>query len=347
MRRTAFLAVLLGAWAVLGCSSSWVLQTESPSAGLQWPAPPDKARIRHVETVRGFKETGASLANVLKYFVFGKQAGNNILMPVDVTTGGDGRIAVADRGCKCVHLYVPGERRYVQVFKAGPGELESPVGVAFDEELRLYVADAARRSIVVFDRQGRYVSSITEADGSPLMRPTGLAFKRDTKTLYVVDTLAHKIHGITGEGKTLLSFGGRGTMNGQFNYPTHLDISPSGLLYVTDTLNFRVQTLDASGAFVAAFGHHGNGSGDFSMPKGVAADADGVVYVVDSLFDNVQLFGRSGEFLLTLGNRGEDHGEFWLPSGIFLDDRERLYVCDTYNHRIQIFQVVRNQDDEK
>jgi DNA-binding beta-propeller fold protein YncE len=332
---TAFCLLFLS-----GCATRWVMDIQPRETQLQWPNPPEKPKILQFQTIRGFREEGTSLKTV-----FTGRGDERLAGPVAVATGRDGRIAVAAAGCKCVHLYIPAAQQYQRISTVNDKELVSPVGVAFDDELRLYVSDSTLAGIFVFDGKGDYLLAVDKSAGAPLRRPTGLAYNKDRKLLYAADTLSHKIYALNWSGEAVFSFGERGTGNGQFNFPTHIYWSPSGQLYVTDAMNFRVQIFDSAGNFVAGFGRHGDGSGDFAMPKGIAADGDGVIYVVDSLFDNVQLFNSSGEFLLTLGGRGTAQGEFWLPSGAFIDDHDKLYVCDTYNQRVQVFQILRSVNE--
>ena len=330
------------------CASKWSMKTEPEEAQIQWPQSPEPPKVRHVMSLNGFKETGASFGSIVRSIIFGGTEDQDITRPVAVSVGSDGRMAVADIGSKCVHLFVPKEQQYFKVFKADSLELSSPVGVAFDDGLRLYVSDSALNRIFVYDGGGTYLFSMNLTGSPALERSTGLAFDRGRKILYAANTLGNRIYGLTEKGDIVFSFGGRGIGDGQFNYPTHIFFSASGLLYVTDTMNFRVQIFDSTGKFVSAFGRHGDGSGDFAMPKGVASDKEGVIYVVDSLFDNIQLFNMDGQFLLTLGARGTAQGEFWLPSGIFIDAGDKLYVCDTYNGRVQVFQIFpRQKESEK
>jgi len=333
-RRAAFFLVV---FAVSGCASKWAMDVQRPETRLVWPLEPEKPRILHVMTIRGFREEGVSP----KTLVFGKGE-DRFLRPVAVATGGDGRIAVADTGTKSVHMYIPKERRYVSVSRPDYGPFVSPVGVAFDEELRLYVSDSFGAKISVFDSGGNFLFSFDRTRDGVLKRPTGLAYDRDGKTVFAVDTASHRIHAFTAKGEPLFAFGERGGGDGQFNFPTHIFRAPSGRIYVTDAMNFRIQVFDSSGRFLTVFGRQGDGSGDFSIPKGVATDGEGTVYVVDALFDNVQLFDEQGGFLLTFGRRGDGPGEFWLPSGMFIDGGGKLYVCDTYNQRIQIFEILKD-----
>ena len=319
-----------------GCiSSKWMLDSDISEKQLYWMEAPGVAKIKHFMSIKGFDETGSSI----KTFIFGRGK-SEIELPVAFATGSDGRFAIADTGCRCVHYYVPAEQLYLKISALESTNLVSPVGVAFDDEQRLYISDSALGKIFVIDKHGSYVSSISDVHGTPLKRPTGLAFDTNLKLLYTVDTLAHAVYGFDKNGVAVSAFGRRGDKEGEFNFPTHLFWSPADLLYITDSMNFRIQVFSPSGKFVASFGHHGDGSGDFASPKGVVADKNGVIYVVDMLFDNIQLFDEKGTFLLTLGSQGVAQGEFWLPSGLYIDNNNTLYVCDTYNHRVQVFKIM-------
>jgi DNA-binding beta-propeller fold protein YncE len=284
--------------------------------------------------------------SVLRSFVYGKEDENRdaFLLPVAVAVGGDGRVAVADMGRKCVHLLVPAEERYLRLVGSERERIGSPVGLIFDEEARLYLSDSAGR-VFAFGADGALRFTLRRAGEKPLLRPTGLAYSPAKRLLYVVDTLAHEVHAFGTNGEYAFSFGRRGEEPGAFNFPTHAFRSAAGEIYVTDALNFRIAIFDESGKPLGSFGRHGDGSGDLAMPKGLAVDRDGVVYVADGLFDNVQLFSRSGDFLLTLGQRGVEFGEFWLPSGVFVSGSGELYVCDTYNGRIQVFRITEGYGD--
>jgi DNA-binding beta-propeller fold protein YncE len=341
-RRVTGFLLPIGAAALLlaGCAAKWSLDAELPAAPVRWLDGDNAPRAEHLMTITGFKETSTTASSLLLFAVFGRSKDENrIARPVAAAVGPDGRIAVADAGCSCVHLYVPAEERYLRLRSAGGREMRTPVGAAFDADGRLYVSDSSRGAIEVFDRAGSHLFSITRAGDGPLRRPTGLTYARDRKVLYAVDTLANKVHAFDAEGKLLFSFGEPGEKGGQLNFPTHIAAGRDGNVHVVDALNFRAQTFDGSGAFLSAFGRHGNGSGDFAMPKGIAVDPSGVLYIVDTLFDNIQLFSAAGEFLFTIGRRGSGPGEFSMPSGLFLAREGTLYVCDTYNQRVQVFRL--------
>jgi sugar lactone lactonase YvrE len=343
-------AALCGALALLAPACSvprFTLHTAQPEITLQWPYPPNEAKVTYVRSLTGLEKHKGS-GSKIKAFLVGKEEEdtNAFVLPVSVATAGDGRIAVADMGRRCVHLYIPAEQRYLRLDGSKTEKIASPVGVIFDDASRLYLSDSTGK-VFAFGPNGELLFTLRKAGTEILQRPTGLAYSPRSKLLYVVDTLANRIHAYRTNGELAFSFGRRGEETGAFNFPTHIFRSSSGELYVTDALDFRIAIFDEQGQPLGVFGHHGDGSGDLAMPKGIAVDRDGIVYVVDALFDNVQLFNRRGDFLLTLGRRGADFGEFWLPSGAFISDRNELYVCDTYNRRIQVFRIAERYAEQR
>ena len=338
--------------AFCACSAIFAPRVEPSQVTLQWPFPPNPAKLTYLRSLTGFTPQ-ASAGRSLRALVVGKESAdsNAFVLPVAVAVGPGGRIAVADMGRRCVHLYLPKSDkagvesgRYVRLTGSPQEPIVSPVALAFDDAAQLFLTDSSGK-VFGFGAQGDLLWVSRAAGETPWQRPTGLAFSPQRRLLYVVDTLAHRIFGLRTDGKLELSFGGRGEGVESFNFPTHLFRSATGggdgvgTLFVTDTLNFRISAFDESGQPLGVFGRHGDGSGDLAMPKGLAADRDGILYVADGIFDNVQLFDRDGRFLLTLGRRGTAPGEFWLPSGVFVSPEGELYVADTYNRRVQVFRI--------
>lgn len=331
-----FIIFLVICYPLVGCApTEWEAPIEK-SAEIVWPPPPNPIKVRYLGEIKKIKQTGSSLTSIL---IGNNEEKGSIQKPVDIAVGKDGRMAIADLKRNGVHFFIPQQKRYRLIYKAGDLQIQSPVGVVFDNDLNLYVADSILNAILVYDIDGTFTRQINSTKDGPFGRPTGLAFGKQTNSLYVTDTTTHKIHVYDQKDGYQYSIGARGKNRGEFNFPTHLACDINRRLYVTDTMNFRVQIYDETKGFVAKFGNHGNGSGDFAMPKGVGVDRWGVIYVVDNLFETVQLFDERGNYLLNIGARGIGPGEFWLPTGLFIDHQDRLYICDTYNERIQVFQL--------
>jgi len=327
--------IVLSAFLLCCAPAKWV-PVKQCNTGIAWPPPPAYPKIRYLGALTGFQQDGQTLSSLF----FGKEDKGRIVRPVAIVRGHDNRLAIADQGRKGVHLYFPESKEYRFIFEADGESLQSPVGVAFDDQGKLYVTESLLRKILVFDARGSFQSAITMAGNEMIQRPTGIVFNTFDKHLYVSDTLSHQILVFNKNGHFVSRIASRGESIGAFNFPTHLGADQRGNIYIVDSLNFRVQIYSPETLIWRMFGRHGNGSGDFASPKGVDVDRNGIIYISESLFDTVQLFDKTGRYLLAVGSKGNGQGQFWMPSGLFIDKKDRLYVCDTYNQRVQIFQII-------
>ena len=209
-------------------------------------------------------------------------------------------------------------------------------------------------TILFTDSRLNKIFSLSPASGRPdilnnlfrLEHPTGIAYSVNTGEIWVVETGKHRLVILDQNGAFIRSIGQRGTLPGEFNFPTFIWIDSSGIVYVVDSMNFRVQILNLKGEVISVFGENGDATGYFARPKGIATDSYGHIYVVDALFHTVQVFDREGNFLYNFGQQGSGQGQFWLPVGIYIDENNRIYVADSYNGRIQIFQFLPGTADE-
>ena len=330
--------VLLAACVISAPELSFAQTTSAP---LVWPAPPAQARIRYerdITTPRGLGMAGHFFRRLMNTITGKKDEG--FVRPTGVAVH-DGLIYVADMGSQTLWILDPAHNNSIEVNRAGKYPLLAPAAVAVREDGAVFVSDTREQRVYLIDRKGRFLGIAAE-DG--LQRPAGVAYDKRDGRLYVVDSTAHEVVAFAPGGKRILSWGRRGSADGEFNYPTHISIDGKGRILVADALNFRVQAFDRDGKFLWKFGHHGDSSGSLSSPKGIAEDSYGHVYVVDALFDTVQIFTRDGALLLGFGGQGTAAGQFWLPGGMFIDPQNRIYVCDSYNHRIQIFDYIGGTD---
>jgi len=187
--------------------------------------------------------------------------------------------------------------------------------------------------------------------------------------LYVVnrggEELGQRISKCTTDHQFLGQFGGFGAGDGQFIWPTSIDLDqdgkfldkwgkagsgegelrgPSGLafdrddnLYIVDSLNSRVQKFTKDGQFLATWGRHGSGNGEFAMPWGIGLDSKGDVYVADWKNSRIQKFSPTGAFLATFGDAATGVGAIHRPTSVAVDADGDIYVTDWSHHRLQIF----------
>jgi len=329
---------------IVACALLWPASARTPEAqarrlgadrNLVWPAPPDRARIRFVQSLDpSAVQSRPSWLSRIWRAVVGRSDPPRMTRPYGIAVAPGGTVYVADTGASVIHVFdlqKPGH----SMIRLETGSL---VGVAFADG-RLYVTDSTSGRLMCLDQKGRTVWSLGRADG--LERPTGLAMGGGR--LYVVDTLANRVVMVSPEGRLLGAFGTRGSGAGEFNFPTNIARGPDGRLYVTDTLNFRVQIFDADGRFLKSFGRLGDGFGDFDKPKGIAVDSAGHIYVVEGLNDVVQVFDGDGRLLLVFGGSGSEDGQLWLPSGITVAN-DVIYVADSANERLEVFQYLKGAE---
>lgn len=335
----AFAAIVTG-----GCVSTPKPMFVPPPVPLVWPAPPARERVRYVGQIRSSADLHAprSVWQAVGDLFAGKREPDPLYGPRDVVLTPDGqRVWVADPGGRCLHLFDLGRRTYRKFSRLGGDPLLTPVAIALGPEHSLYVCDSERNAVYrISDRDGLDMPALRLPE--EIRRPVDAAFVAATQELFVVDSAAHDIKVLDESGSLRRVLGGRGTLPGEFNFPTAM-VADEQRLWIADTGNYRVQCLTHDGEPLSVFGQAGDAPGDLAMPRSIALDTDGHLYVVDARFENVQIFDREGRLLLFLGEEGSGPGQFWLPGGIYIEPNGRIWVCDTYNRRIQVFQY---QGDE-
>lgn len=319
-----------------------------PAATLGWPPPPDRPRILHAglipdpATLAVAPSRGSWFTRGFKYLVGLSDdpaaAAGSLNRPTGLSVRG-GAVYIADPGHhKIVRRdLVTGEETPLPHGRDG---FNAPTGVAAAPDGRVFVADGGAGRVVMIDAKGGVDREIKAPGG--FLRPTGIAIDAKRDRLYVADTGRHVVQIFESGGKHLRTLGGRGSGQGEFNFPTYLWVAErDGSLLVCDSMNFRIQTFNAAGAWTSAFGEYGDRPGYLARPRGVCTDADGNIYVVDGAMEAVQVFDRAGRLLLFFGQSGTGPGGFALPGGIATADGETLYVADTYNARLQAFKYLR------
>jgi DNA-binding beta-propeller fold protein YncE len=130
-------------------------------------------------------------------------------------------------------------------------------------------------------------------------------------------------------------FGSYGENEGQFVWPTAIELDRNQQVYIADEWLNRISIFDKDGKFLSAWGKAGSGNGELNGPAGLAIDRSDVMFVADSRNHRVQKFTLDGRYLGQFGRFGSGPGEFNLPWGIALDKDGMVYVADWRNDRIQ------------
>jgi len=311
--------IVLGVLLASGACASRAAQTSVP-AGLAWP--PGEPRVGLVSVIET-RRPGMTLLS----WIAGEKSAPLFERPYGVAWQG-GDLVVTD----------PSARRLVRVAASGKVTLSdpdpgfAPLTVAACPD-GLVASDSESGRVARFDAGLRRVAWLAQG----LDRPTGIAC--DARGVWVVETGAHRIVVLGNDGSRRV-VGGRGTGDGQFNFPVALARLGEEVL-VGDTLNFRIQRLDgASARFLGAFGRLGDAAGDTPRLKGIAVDAARHVWASDAHLDQVSIYTAEGQLLLSLGRSGSAPGEFSFPAGVAAHPDGRVAVADALNRRVQVFRLL-------
>ena len=206
---------------------------------------------------------------------------------------------------------------------ASAATINTPFGMAIDDDDYLYFADSANHRIRRIDLD------------------TGL------------------ITTVAGSGIPGLGADGGPALDTALNSPHGVDIDNSGNIYIADTLNNRIAKVDAFNGIVTTIAGNGipGSGGDLGLatsatlnqPEDVAVDDLGKVYIADSGNPLIRLIDIHGTIVTLAGKRGATvdpvtvssagnarEAVLRTPLSIELDDEQRnLYVADTGNNLVR------------
>jgi len=190
-------------------------------------------------------------------------------------------------------------------------EFKEGVGVACDSHDRVYVFSRSENPVMVFERDGTFVSSW--GDGDTFVRPHSIYVAPDD-SVWCADDHGHVVHKFTPDGQLLMTLGERGVASdtgvegmdfrtmkqaaGPFNLPTHPHVTVDGDVWVSDGYgNAQIHKFSSDGKLLLSFGEPGTGEGQFGVPHGVMVSSEGLVYVSDRENSRIQRFDQDGKFV--------------------------------------------------
>jgi DNA-binding beta-propeller fold protein YncE len=228
----------------------------------------------------------------------------------------DGKVFVCDTDLHGISIFDLRDRAFRRFVPGGEGNLRTPINCTVDPASGdLYVADADRKDVVIFDSTLTYVDHILVEGGR-----AGDVFVEDD-TLWVSDMERRVVDVYEKASRRLVRTitGGESGTIGKIRQPSSIWVTDRHL-YVSDFGDFRIKVYDRSGAFVRTVGSYGRSLGQFIRPKGIAVDAMERLYVVDAGFANVQVFDEEGNLLIFFGGPYRGLGGLWLPAQITVAD---------------------------
>jgi DNA-binding beta-propeller fold protein YncE len=238
----------------------------------------------------------------------------------------------------------------VQTTIYGSGEdpserIVTPLGVAFDADGNVWVADTGQSRVEEYTADGGFVRQIGDVEGpGKLSAPYGMAIDDERDRVYVADYGTHFVQVYDTDGTYVGHFPSDSQDAAVFGAD---GFSP----YAIQLLDGRVVVsssdglyfLDTDGNVVGRWGGtyarqniRGPAIGMFNFPDSFVADpATGRVYVADTMNRRIVALGRNGQWLWVSGTpdrEGEIKGFWELPRGIVLGTDGNLYVIDTFRY---------------
>ncbi|MCX6996594.1 MAG: 6-bladed beta-propeller [Kiritimatiellaeota bacterium] len=246
-----------------------------------------------------------------KWRYFSPGGGGRFVLPTNLAIDRDGTLYVADAGRGQVLIFGPDERflgaigtRQEAKALADMGAGEPPQRAPKDEKEepivtatpmkpsdiaivgdRLYIADALRHSVRVFDKRTRQqllVITVDRQDATAkLYTPTNLDVDQAGR-IYVTDTGGFMVMQYDADGKYLRSFGRQGDQPGEFVRPKGIAVDRAGRVYVVEAAAQVVQVFDAEGRLLMYFGQPVEAMGEnknargLLLPAGIAIDYENV-----------------------------------------------------------------------
>jgi tripartite motif-containing protein 2/3/tripartite motif-containing protein 71 len=259
--------------------------------------------------------------------------------PWGVTLNQRMEIVVVESGGHCVSIFGQAGEKISTFGSQGSGLLWYPHGVIVDIDGNILVVDNNNCCIQKFSSDGKFIAAVGMKGDKKLefYWPRGIGIHPHTRKIYVADQCNHRIQILNPDLTFSSSFGSRGSLDGQFQYPLDVAFDSIGNVYVTDNNNHCIQEFTSEGEFLLKFGKRGSCNGQLNCPSSISISSDDVVYVAETSNHRVSVFTCEGKFLSSFGSKGSGPGQFSRPRGVMVDKDGNIYVSDADNGRLQIF----------
>jgi DNA-binding beta-propeller fold protein YncE len=265
-----------------------------------------------------------------------------LLSPTHVTTDSQHRLIVSDPASAAVHVFSQTDSFRIQ----GGDEhrhLQHPIGIAVDADDNIYVADAVRALILVYDKQGRFLRELGKyRDENLFATPTAIAIDRTEQRLYVLDSPMNEVVVLDLEGRVVHRIGGPRHVGGvRFDMPTQVAVRDNTIV-VLDTYNSRLQVLDRQGRLRNHFTFRN--LTDLRLQQiGLALDSAGNIYVTDFASANVIVFQADGRLLGSVHGSAPAGLKMGYLSALWIDAADHIYIADLAKARVHVFQPASSQ----
>jgi len=240
-------------------------------------------------------------------------------------------IVIVDANGKAVESWT----QWDHLFEDGRGP-HSVLISPYDPEHNVWVVDDIHHQIFKFSNDGKkLLMTLGERDEAGnddkhFKRPTDIAWLPDG-TFFVSDGYGNtRVVKFDRNGKFLLTWGTRGTGNGQFNTPHSITIDKNRRVYVSDRANNRIQVFDENGKYLDQFPN-------IQQPYHIRVSDDGFLWAFSGPLDKFLKYDLNGHLLYAWGTHGTAPGLFWSVHEFSSDSEGNLYTAEVFGGRPQKF----------
>lgn len=211
--------------------------------------------------------------------------------------------------------------------------LRRPIGVAVSPEGEVFISDAEKHRIAVFDREGAFVREFGTRGNGPgeLDRPMHLSFGPDG-FLYVAEYLNDRVSVFRPDGAFVKHI----TTN-TLDAPAGVVVDGGGVLHVANFYRHQVVRIAPDGS-ATSWGQPGRVlPGSLHYPTDVALAPDGSIWVADAYNNRLQHFVDGGaKHVVGWGTFGKAFG-FRVAVGVAVDTEGRVYGADFDHGKVRVF----------
>lgn len=204
--------------------------------------------------------------------------------------------------------------------------------VAVDSQDRIYVYSRSEHPMVVFDRDGNFLSSW----GEDILKDAHGIYIDAEDHVYCVERETHCLRKFTSDGALLMTVGTpdrEGAEGEPFRLPTDVAFDSQGFMYITDGYgNARVHKYTPDGELIKSWGEPGAGPGQFDLVHCVRIDKDDRLWVLDRNNNRIQFFDTEGNY------QGEWTG-LHAPDTIYIDDEDGVVYIAELGGQVSIWSM--------
>lgn len=205
----------------------------------------------------------------------------------------------------------------------------APTGMTFRDD-RLYICDAPRRRVHIWNLKDGTSGRIGDRDDQPLISPVDVELLPGG-SVAIADT----------ERGSIELYAADGSHRSSIRPPTGETFRPVALaatgdeILAADAATHSVHRFSQSGEHRGTFGKQGRGDGEFLFPTGIATHAASI-WVTDMLGGRLQRLRKDGTFGESVGRRGNRYGNFAAPRGIAIGRNGIIHIADAEAQCVQL-----------